>query len=543
MTEKSPHEWTVDFENDGVTITDDGRRGKPVPLWREGELSLETLLALSWYVAATEEECEVRLLQVLGRYLFELIFPTREDGKVEAELTERRARFKTQCETARGVRLNLHFAKSAARYAQLPWEFLRVETQNDHRFLADLEDVTVTLTRFLPTQTELRVSDPPIRVLVHVSEPPDKSQISYDSLEAELKKLSERAGGKLELRFRRDAPLKEIRDELEEYKPHVFHFSGHGEHDGFWLANGNRDEARKALEKIGMSRQPFGFHKSVDTEVFKASIDAICSLFRAHKPRLIVLDACTSDWSWLSEMLPGVAHQLVTQVPAVVAMRYPISNGAAEAFSLALYRGIVEGRPLDKVVQTARNELKPVEPAEYRAFGTPVLYLKGAAALCDPLLEVEETPGLRPDRRPAQAKPCPRCRIPGLLTATAGRCTTCGIYFRCRNKDCETSYLPEQIAQLHFCCNCEEKYQDLWPWPRPDEPGPPTAPAVQPRLPVGVAPSGLVPQQMADRNDLAQPEQFGFAPSSAGQGASKLTQAPADFDARLDRGTDEAAQS
>jgi hypothetical protein len=522
MSENRPREWTVEFEDGSVTITDYTGRGKPFPLLTDN-LTLETLLALSWYVATTpEEQCELRLLQLLGRYLFEVIFPRRRDNEIDPDLTARRERFRGQCESPPGIRLNLRFGQAEARYAQLPWEFLRLETHTGHNFLADLQGVSVTLTRFLSTQMELSQCDPPIKILVHVSEPKDKPEISYTGLEAELEKLRQKAGGKLDLRFRKDASLDEIRDDLKDYKPHVFHFSGHGEHDGFWLANRSLASAQKDLEVVGMSRLPFGFSRNVDTEVFRANIDAICGLFKVHQPHLIVLDACTSDWSWLSEMLPGVAHQLVTLVPAVVAMRYPISNRAAEAFSLELYRGVVAGQPLDRAVQAARNELRPVERSEWssRAFGTPVLYMKGGAALCEPLVEVEEAADHGADRRPAQAKPCPRCGCPGLFTSTASKCTNCGVPFRCKNEKCRVRYTREQIAHLKYCCNdeCDATYLDLPPL---DEIGQPSTQA-----PAGDGASRPSPQPIVGQDDLRPLRQRGFALSSTGPGDSKLGLGP-----------------
>ena len=525
MSENRPREWTVEFEKGSVTITDNTGRGRPFPL-RTDDLTLDALLALSWYVATTpEEQCELRLLKLLGRYLFELIFPRRLDHEIDPDLTARRERFQGQCDSLPGVRLNLRFAQTEARYAQLPWEFLRLETHTGHNFLADLQGVSVTLTRFLPTQIELSRCDPPLKVLVHVSEPKEKPEISYTGLETELQKLRQKAGDKIDLRFRKDASLEEIRDDLKVFKPHVFHFSGHGEHDGFWLADRSLASAQKDLEVVGTSRLPFGFSETVDTEVFRANIDAICGLFKVHQPHLIVLDACTSDWSWLSEMLPGVAHQLVTLVPAVVAMRYPISNGAAEAFSLELYRRIVAGQPLDRAVQAARNELRPVERSEWssRAFGTPVLYMKGGAALCDPLVEVEEDSDLSTDRRAPQAKPCPRCGCPGLFTSTASKCTNCGVPFRCKNENCRVRYTREQIAHLRYCCNdeCDATYLDL---PSLDEIG-----QASNQAPAGDGPSVPGPQSMVGQDGLRPLRQRGLALSSAGPGGSKLGPGAPDF--------------
>jgi hypothetical protein len=533
--ELQPREWTIEFEDEQVTITDpDGRRGKPVPVpLKNGDLASETLLALTWYVLTTsEDQCQSRLLELLGRYLFELIFPIRLDDKDDRDLIVRRQRFSVHCEAPPGVRLNLRFAHEMPRYAQLPWEFLCVETRNGPQFLADLQGVNVTLTRFLSTQRQLTRCDPPVKVLVHVSEPSDKAQISYGDLENELKSLRQRAAGKFDFLLRKDATLEEIRKDLKDYEPHVFHFSGHGEKDGFWLANRDRASARKLAEEVGMSRRPFGFAPSVSSEVFKASIEAISGLFKIHQPRLVVLDACRSDWSWLSEMLPGVAHQLVTSVPAVIAMRYPISNSDATTFSLALYKGIAEGEPLDMAVQVARNELRSAEAdkGSSRAFGTPVLYLKGRAEFCERLIEAQESVDGKADAssnlRRVQAEPCPRCHGAGLWKKNASKCARCGIYFRCRNKDCAGIYDDSDILVLRFCpYDCGAKYDDCWPYTRPGStiPHPSSDPLssdgpVLPSWP-SVGLSGPDQQDLITATVSAPPRQLGLTLASSGPGS------------------------
>jgi hypothetical protein len=458
----APVEWTVEFGDGTVTTTDPvGGRSRSVKLQAD-DLVMDTLLALSWYVATTaEDQCELRLLQLLGRYLFEMIFPARDAA--------RRERFRGDCANSAGVRLNLHFGRSAARYAQLPWEFLRIQTNDGSRFLSEMQAVTVTLTRFLPTQSQLHRCAPPIRVLLHVSSPDTMAEIHSEGLETVLERLRGEAAGKLKVLVRANAGWDQLSKDLKEFQPHVFHFSGHGERDGFWLGGSNRETQRQRFAEVGMSKQPFGFKAGMDPDLFKPTIEAICGLFREHKPQLVVLDACNSDWSWLSEMLPGVAHQLVSLVPAVIAMRYSISNKAAEKFAAELYKGVVAGQSLDFAVQAARNQLHPADSAwSSRAFGTPVLYLKGGEPLCDPLVTAQQRADTTAPATPGSllARPCPRCQAPGVWSPEFRKCSQCKVPFRCPK--CAFVFNEGQVARLRFCPDCEDgDFTDLPPVPDP----------------------------------------------------------------------------
>lgn len=487
---------TFTFEGPERVVYRDTKEGvnHPIALGAK-DLVYETLLALSWYVENTPEQaCEPQLLQVLGKHLFEFLFQDRsEHGKVAAE------RFKSHCDTdGAHVHVNLLFEPAARRYAQLPWEFLMVRGPRTDRFLAAIERVSVTLTRHLPTQRLIARCDDVLKVLVHVSSPANQPAIAYQNLQIRLDKLRADAGGRFEYRLEKDAPLAKIRSDLAEFQPHVFHFSGHGERDALWLAQRDRGPVLETLAKIRDSRTPFGFGERVDDESFKASIEGIAQLFAKDPvPQLVILDACNSEWSWLSEMLPGVAHQLVETVPAVIAMRYPISNQAAEEFSMALYDAILLGQPLDEAVQRARNGLRlpdaDTATARWssRAFGTPVLYLKESRAICGPLISPpqSEPPAGAPSVKP---RACPRCGEAGLFVGK--RCSKCGIYFVCRNPRCLSRYTEAQIAHLHFCPNCDQEYGDVWPWPPAQE-----------RVTPGPRPPSLVPLPGGEPDALEDP--------------------------------------
>ncbi len=453
----------------------------------ESGLQFDTLLGLSVYVRNTHQTaCDPGLLKILGQHLFDFLLPEKAATP--------RTQVLTMCEMG-AVHITMRFHPQASRYAQLPWEFLTVPDGNGaHKFLSDFDDVKVTLTRHVPTQQTLSACDDKIRVLVDVASPSDQAEITYANLEAKLNELEDRSGEKLEFRIEHGRSLQAIREDMNEWHPDIFHFSGHGERNALWLASKDTDDDfRKEVEWVGMTGKPLGFGPThgpeAHPEPFRAGIEAVGKLFSQWAPKLVILDACTSDWSWLSEMLPGIAHQLVTRVPAVIAMRYPISNGEAESFATELYQGILEGLPLDRAVQRARNTL--AQRGIGRAYGTPVLYVDSSGPLCNPgfvFVEPPEAAKQAADRTQIPP-PCPRCQTIGLFTKAF--CAKCGVPFRCRA--CEARFDEHQIKRLNFCPECGQPCA-VPPWPpRPDDaagqppaPPPPSVPtANQDRLASG----------------------------------------------------------
>jgi hypothetical protein len=454
--------YTVDFEAKTMAscLDGDGERRR-IMLPADG-LTFDTMLVLSWYIEnSTEKSFEPRLLQVLGRHLFEFLFPPSQSDRGWRE------GFIAACRRSE-VLLRLQFGPGARQYAQLPWEFLVVPKID--KFLVEIGKVSVTLTRYLETQPLVTRCEDELRLLVHVSSPPSKATITSDLLERGLEKLKGRAGSGFDFRVEHNGDWDKIKADINEFEPHVFHFSGHGERDALWLAGPAQDRAfgEGAFDRTRQTRLPLGFGVTVAEPAVEVGIDGVVRLFEdvKRKPQLVVLDACNSDWSYLSEMLPGVAHQLVRVVPAVIAMRYPIDNGDADQFAVSLYEAILEGRPLDESVQVARYGLLQVEKGlASRAFGTPVLYLREAGPICREIIvpdEIASNPTLPTSTAPL-SRNCPRCGGEGLWAGR--RCTRCRVWFRCRNPGCNAKYTDKQIVSLRGCCDCDEDYTDTPSWP------------------------------------------------------------------------------
>ena len=103
------------------------------------------------------------------------------------------------------------------------------------------------------------------------------------------------------------------------------------------------------------------------------------ALLKGQAPQLVVLNACESALSGQdggSDFFSGVATALVMgEVPAVVAMRAPISDRAAITFSKTLYRELAAGQPADVAVAKGRLALYRAAPDSLK-WATPVLFLR-----------------------------------------------------------------------------------------------------------------------------------------------------------------------
>lgn len=259
-----------------------------------------------------------------------------------------------------GLRLRLRL-EGAPSFAGIPWEFLFDATNDRYVALSSWSP----LTRYvdLPRSTTPLAVAPPIRVLVMISSPTDYPALD---VEGEWGRLSDGLGdlvsnGSVELHRVDDASLGTLRRALLAREHHVFHFIGHG---GF-------DEA--AGEGVLV----------LESESGRAQVVAgrdVGTLLHDHRSlRLAVLNSCEGARASAADPLGGVAQTLLrVGIPAVVAMQFEISDGAALSFAHAFYDAVAGGLPVDMAVTEGRKAVfgddNQVE------WGTPVLYIRSAEA-------------------------------------------------------------------------------------------------------------------------------------------------------------------
>lgn len=145
--------------------------------------------------------------------------------------------------------------------------------------------------------------------------------------------------------------------EIEEFKPHVLHFLGHGEVRARETAFAFRNAEGQALWVPGES---FG------------------DLFAAARPLLVVLQACEGGAVSPTRSFEGGAAWLARKhVPAVIAMRYPFAQGVGWTFARELYRSLAQREPVDVAVQRGRIALAGEGvPYSTRDFTAPVLWMR-----------------------------------------------------------------------------------------------------------------------------------------------------------------------
>ncbi len=293
-----------------------------------------------------------RELEVFGTLLYKMLFSGEIGRFLEQNLAEaQRAKQR--------LRIQLSFEEKAADLASIPWEYLY---EPDYYFLAT--NVNLVLSRYIPLATGRQTLAPgegTLHILLVVSKPLDLGPVVSDGVIEPIQKLEEIYPIKIDLLNKPTIDI--FLDKIEEAKPHILHFIGHGR---FNKADGNGEIA--LLDYDERSARWVKDDEFADYFVHMHSI-----------PRLVFLHLCEGGAIDFSAGYAGLAPQLVRAgVQAVVAMQYPISNDAAIIFSQAFYRELAKGEPVDIAVQNGRWRITTRIPDAYdsRVFGTPVLYMR-----------------------------------------------------------------------------------------------------------------------------------------------------------------------
>jgi hypothetical protein len=286
----------------------------------------------------------------LGAQLFTNLF----SGRIRSFFDESLGRLQPSSEGLRiKLQLDLEHPEVAALHG-LPWEFLN-DAEQAHPLGLDLR---FSIVRHVPQRRSI-VAVPlprPLRILCASAEPRGQPLLA---LEDELRRIVEalHQPGEIEVRPLPGATLESIRRELtgpDEF--HVLHFMGHGEFDPesgdgvLYLENGRRGAA---IVRGGLLADHLRDRTSL---------------------RLVFLNACRTARVAAPNPFGGVATSLVRAgVPAVIAMQFPITDGAAVAFSETVYRRIAAGDPIDAAVTEGRIAIRTRAPKALE-WGTPVLF-------------------------------------------------------------------------------------------------------------------------------------------------------------------------
>jgi hypothetical protein len=257
--------------------------------------------------------------------------------------------------SGKGLRIRLRLT-DAPELSTVPWEYLF--SQPLERFLALSLDTPIVRFLEITQPIEPLLVEPPIRVLVMVSDPKDAPGLDVQREVGLLKATTGdlTASGLMELVFLEDATLSNLQHALYD-RFHVFHFIGHGGLD----------------PHIGEGVLVFENAQGMSHQVTGSRLGTL--LHDARHMQLAVLNACEGARTSLDGTMAGVAQTLVRQgLPAVVAMQFEISDRAAIIFAHEFYFALSRGMPVDAATCEARKAIycsdNEVE------WGTPVLFLR-----------------------------------------------------------------------------------------------------------------------------------------------------------------------
>jgi hypothetical protein len=391
-------------------------------------LAQRTIEWLNTWVTNHEETCSGRDLQLLGTHLYRLLFT----GKLKTSFERAYQRFRAERNRTREGRLRLrlvfeHDAKELVRY---PWEFLYLEREPKGTFLAG-EATELVLTRFVPrTADDIDNADQPraapLRILVAACHPPDLPQIDVTGVDEIMRDLkgSERKGT-IEILVIDNPTYEELRARINDVQPHILHWIAHGEAGHVAMQKPPAEIEAESLDNE--ARRARGDPERPTSQHVEVAAQAIAHLFDGHRPRLAFLHACSGAEESLEGLYSTARELAYSQIPAVVAMQYRISNMDAITFARTFYGLIAQGEEVDVAVSQGRRALGEAQVSasgnswNNRSFGTPVVYLRNAGSIIEGRVEAE--PQAETESEGKVDCPYPNCR--GLVRRTAKYCLTC----------------------------------------------------------------------------------------------------------------------
>lgn len=340
------------------------------------------------------ESPELEAAREFGSKLFDAVFA----GQVGDAL--RRSIDDSDREGA-GLRIRLRLS-DAPELGNVPWEYLFSST-ND-RFLVLSAWTPIVRYLDLPVGTTPLAVASPLRILVVISSPTDFPPLAVDN---EWARLSESVSdlqnrGLVVMDKLEDATLLTLQRQLRRENYHILHFVGHG---GF-------DE--RADDGVLMFEDESGRAKLVTGR-------DLGTILHDHRSlRLAVLNACEGARTATDDPFAGSAQNLVRQgIPAVVAMQFEITDGAAITFAHELYQAVSEGFPIDAALAEARRAI--FGSGNDIEWGTPVLYMRTQDGL---IFDVDKTGAVTRPPESMPTKPADEAPLDLPLTAPVYRGVT-----------------------------------------------------------------------------------------------------------------------
>jgi tetratricopeptide (TPR) repeat protein len=294
-------------------------------------------------------------LYLLGGILSDLLLP----GAIRTRLNE-----SLQIVRERGQRLRLRLIIEAREFLPIPWEFLHLpsdrNTPNDLDFLALQPDLSIVRHEVISQREPLVQERTSYRFLAALAAPADQRPIDVETSRAVIERLLQTVKqiGDIQPIWLDNVTRESLQSALMGSEPvDIFHFSGHGAFD--------RGHGKILLDcGDGLNSDFYGAR-------------ALANLVRKANVQMAVLDACeTAKRSPMNPWL-GVASALVRAgLSAVVANQFAIQDRNAITLAEQLYKGVLDGRPIDEAITNARLAIYNQSGLENRDWGSTALFLR-----------------------------------------------------------------------------------------------------------------------------------------------------------------------
>jgi WD40 repeat protein len=293
---------------------------------------------------------EMKAAESFGKKLFEVVF----QGEVRECLTS--CLHQIDREEIPGLRIKLRLV-DVPELANLPWEYLYHPALR--RFIVLSPETPITRYVNLPQPVSPLKITGPLHLLVMVASPSDYPPLDVDREKTKLKDALndlERRGA-IVIEWLENGTLSTLQQRLRRGPVHLFHFIGHGGWD------------EQAQDGVLLFENEFG-------RGYRVNASRLAALLHDRRElRLVVLNACEGARTSPTDLFAGVAATLVQQgIPAVVAMQFEITDGAAIQLAQVFYESLADGYPAEAALSEARKAI--FASSNDVEWGTPVLYLR-----------------------------------------------------------------------------------------------------------------------------------------------------------------------
>ncbi len=291
----------------------------------------------------------------IGQRLFDALFRDEVLNLFERSLE------RLDQETSEGLRIKILMDPrnpSLSFLQMLPWELLY--SARDCDFIALSRKRPIVRYLMVPHRPSPLPFRRPLRILVVASDVSGPLLPRLD-LERELRNLQEAVHRIPRVKLvRPETPtIIGIRNALLKETCHAIHFMGHGDFD---------HEASEGTLLF----------QGTDGEIDRVNGVALAQVLRDFPSlQLMVINACNSARSGaVANPFAGVANALVLSgLPAVVAMQFPITDWAAIEFSKTFYARLAENDPIDAAVSEGRQAVHARDSSS-SDWSAPALFMR-----------------------------------------------------------------------------------------------------------------------------------------------------------------------